>query len=60
MSVANAPVEAVNAEMLEAEAKQFQQEFAAVRQAVGRVMVGQERTIEASLTAIFCGGNLLL
>lgn len=60
MSIANAPVEAVNAEMLEAEAKQFQQEFAAVRQAVSRVIVGQERTVEASLTAIFCGGNVLL
>lgn len=60
MSVANAPVEAVNAEILEAEAKQFQQEFAAVRQAVSRVIVGQERTVEASLTAIFCGGNVLL
>ena len=60
MSIANAPADSVNAEMLEAEAKQFQQEFAAVRQAVSRVIVGQERTVEASLTAIFCGGNVLL
>jgi MoxR-like ATPase len=56
MSIATA----VEPEMLEAEAKQFKEEFSAVRTAVGRVIVGQERTVEASLTAIFCGGNLLL
>ncbi|MBC8112966.1 MAG: MoxR family ATPase [Candidatus Saccharimonas sp.] len=46
--------------MLETEAKHFKEEFAAAREAVGRVIVGQERTIEAALTAIFCGGNVLL
>ena len=58
MSIATAP--AVSSEMLETEARHFKEEFAAAREAVGRVMVGQERTIEATLTAIFCGGNVLL
>ena len=61
MSVATAPVPAaVSPEMLETEARHFKEEFAAAREAVGRVIVGQERTIEAALTAIFCGGNVLL
>ena len=58
MSVATAP--AVSPEMLETEARHFKEEFAAAREAVGRVIVGQERTIEAALTAIFSGGNVLL
>src|SRR5258707_7000958 len=50
----------IDASMLEAEAEQFKQEFANVREAVSRVIVGQSRVIEAALTAIFCGGNVLL
>ena len=61
MSVATAPAAAaVSPEMLVTEARHFKEEFAAAREAVGRVIVGQERTIEAALTAIFCGGNVLL
>ena len=61
MSVATAPATAtVSPEMLETEARHFKEEFAAAREAVGRVIVGQERTIDACLTAIFCGGNVLL
>jgi len=45
---------------LQAEAQQFRQEFAAAREAIGRVIVGQQRVVEATLTAIFCGGNVLL
>ena len=60
MSIATVPAAAVSSEMLETEARHFKEEFAAAREAVGRVMVGQERTIEATLTAIFCGGNVLL
>jgi len=47
-------------EMLEAEAEQFRTEFSRIRDEVGRVMVGQERVIDATLTALFCGGNVLL
>jgi MoxR-like ATPase len=46
--------------MLQAEADHFKQEFATAREAVGKVIVGQARVIEAALTAIFCGGNVLL
>ncbi|MSR56106.1 MAG: MoxR family ATPase [Planctomycetaceae bacterium] len=46
--------------MLEAEAQQFKHEFANAREAVGKVIVGQSRVVEATLTAIFSGGNVLL
>lgn len=45
---------------LQAEADQFQKEFQIIRDAVGKVIVGQERVVEATLTAILCGGNVLL
>src|SRR3990172_1397517 len=43
-----------------AEAEDFQQTFAAVRSEISQIIVGQERVGEAVLTAIFCGGNVLL
>ncbi|MEJ7595203.1 MAG: hypothetical protein WKF77_27070 [Planctomycetaceae bacterium] len=45
---------------LQAEADQFRSEFQAVRDAVGKVIVGQQRVVEATLTALLCGGNVLL
>jgi MoxR-like ATPase len=45
---------------LQAEADQFQAEFQTIRDAVGQVIVGQEDVVEATLTAILCGGNVLL
>lgn len=45
---------------LQAEADQFRKEFQAIRDRVGQVIVGQERVVEATLTAILCGGNVLL
>jgi MoxR-like ATPase len=45
---------------LQAEAEQFRSEFQAVRDAVGRVIVGQQRVVEATLTALLSGGNVLL
>lgn len=50
----------LNAAELQAEADQFRSEFQAVRDAVGRVIVGQQRVVEATLTALLCGGNVLL
>ncbi len=47
-------------EQLQQEARAFQDEFRQVRDAVGQVIVGQERVVEATLTAMFCGGNVLL
>lgn len=45
---------------LQAEANQFQQTFRSVREEIGKVIVGQERVVEAAITAIICGGNVLL
>ena len=49
-----------NLEALESEAHDFQQTFKEVREEIGKVIVGQERVVEAALTAMFCGGNVLL
>ena len=40
---------------LQAEADQFRNEFQAIREAVGKVIVGQQRVVEATLTALLCG-----
>jgi len=45
---------------LQAEADKFQAEFQTIRDAVGQVIVGQDEVVEATLTAILCGGNVLL
>jgi len=45
---------------LQAEADQFRTEFQSIRDAVGKVIVGQQRVVEATLTALLCGGNVLL
>jgi len=47
-------------EELQAEADKFRAEFQTIRDAVGQVIVGQERVVESTLTAILCGGNVLL
>jgi MoxR-like ATPase len=35
-------------------------EYERVREAIGRVIVGQQRVVESVLTAMLCGGNVLL
>lgn len=45
---------------LQAEADKFRTTFQEVREAVGQVIVGQDRVVEAVLTALFAGGNVLL
>jgi MoxR-like ATPase len=45
---------------LQAEIDRFKEAFARVRAEVGKVIVGQDRVVEAVLTAILCGGNVLL
>lgn len=45
---------------LQAEAADFKTQFADVRAEVGKVIVGQDRVVEATLTALYCGGNVLL
>jgi MoxR-like ATPase len=44
----------------EIEAARFKQQFSEAREAIGRVIVGQQRVVEAVLTAVFSGGNVLL
>lgn len=45
---------------LRAEAEQFRSEYEKIREQIGHVMVGQQRVIESVMTAMFCGGNVLL
>lgn len=47
-------------EALAAEAAKFRETFAEARTEIGRVMVGQIEVVEAVLTALFGGGNVLL
>ncbi len=47
-------------EALRAEAEDFRNTFAQARAEIGKVIVGQDRVVEATLTALFCGGNVLL
>jgi MoxR-like ATPase len=47
-------------ELLQEEADDFARIFNVARAEIGQVIVGQDRVVEASLTAIFCGGNVLL
>lgn len=46
--------------VLQAEANEFRKTFQAVREEIAKVIVGQERVVESALTAIICGGNVLL
>lgn len=45
---------------LQAEAADFRETFARVREEIGTVIVGQNRVVESTLVALFCGGNVLL
>jgi MoxR-like ATPase len=49
-----------NAIDLQAEAHSFRQTFEKAREEIGRVIVGQTHVVEATLTALICGGNVLL
>jgi MoxR-like ATPase len=51
---------APDAEALLAEAQEFKRVLTDVRDEVGTVIVGQKRVVEATLTAVFSGGNVLL
>jgi MoxR-like ATPase len=45
---------------LQSEADDFRATFSQVREEIGKVIVGQQRVVEATMTALFCGGNVLL
>lgn len=46
--------------LLQGEAERFQRDFALVKTEIGKLIVGQERVVEATLVTLFAGGNLLL
>jgi MoxR-like ATPase len=54
------PTASPDLEVLQHEADDFARIFNAARAEIGQMIVGQDRVVEASLTAIFCGGNVLL
>ncbi len=45
---------------MRAEGEAFRVDFARIRGEVGKVIVGQDRVVEGVLTALMCGGNILL
>ena len=45
---------------IEAEIAHFRREIAVARAEIGKVIVGQERVVEGVLTALLCGGHVLL
>lgn len=49
-----------DADQLQDEARKFQHDFDLARSTIGKVIVGQQRVVEAALVAIFSGGNVLL
>ncbi|MCU0688398.1 MAG: AAA family ATPase [Phycisphaerales bacterium] len=54
MSEINTPAE------VKARCEEFRRTFAALKAEVGKVIVGQEETVEGVLIALFAGGNVLL
>jgi len=47
-------------ESMQADAEQFRQRYTAVREMIGRVIVGHEEIVQGVLTAMLCGGHCLL
>ncbi|MFP4057146.1 MAG: AAA family ATPase [Candidatus Brocadiia bacterium] len=45
---------------LESRARDFARQFAALREAIGQVIVGHERVVDGVLTALYAGGHCLL
>jgi MoxR-like ATPase len=45
---------------LKEEVQHFRDQWKAIQSEVGKVMVGQERVVEATISALLCGGNVLL
>jgi MoxR-like ATPase len=47
-------------ELLQAEADEFKTKFEQAKAEVAKLIIGQARVVEATLTALICGGNVLL
>lgn len=56
----NQPETTEESTVLQAEADHFKNVFNEVRSEVERMIIGQERVVESTLYALFCGGNVLL
>jgi len=50
----------INEATLKEEAAKFKADLEMIRGEIGKVIVGQERVVEGTITAILCGGNVLL
>ena len=50
----------MNEEELGEEAVRFKEDYEGVKNEIAKVIVGQERVVEASLTALIAGGHVLL
>ncbi len=50
----------VENEQMQKEADLFRERFAMIKAEVAKVIVGQDRVVEGTLIALFCGGNVLL
>ena len=48
------------AESMQQQAQEFRERFAAVREQIGRVIVGHDEIVNGVLTAMFVGGHCLL
>ena len=44
---------------LKEQAELFKEKFFRIREEIGKAIVGQERVVEASITALVCGGGVL-
>ena len=49
-----------NESLLKHEADRFRADLKAIRDEIGKVIVGQQNVVECTLVALFCGGNVLL
>ncbi len=50
----------INEATLKEEAAKFKADLELIRSEIGKVIVGQERVVDGTITAILCGGNVLL
>lgn len=50
----------IDAEVLQTEADRFKQDYQRAQEEIGKIIVGQQPVVEAVLTALLAGGNVLL
>ncbi len=60
MTTDSSSPEMTSTDLQEAETDVFRHDYSRLREEIGSVIVGQDRVVESVLTAMFCGGNVLL